>query len=256
MRAHLFPQETLKKCTTHAYRTWHLVNADQQIVGRLAKQIARVLMGKNRLHTKLRDHIRDGDMVVVVNCERVEFLHRKWRQKIYRTHSGYAGGLKEQTALQMLQNNPKKILFNAVKGMLPNNGHRPNLLSRLKLYVGPEHPHNAQLNDVQIQEPEENVVTIPMLPETTQGWFDYYRAIGDPGLREGFGRDRPKTQFMSDVLRVAEKTGKSAEDVLKEEKQKRDDLKRPGAHHYKMDVDVPEEITGGAKNAVDWKQKK
>ena len=123
-------------------RGWHLVDAKDQVVGRLASRIAMVLMGKDKpAYTAFLD---TGDFVVVVNAERVKLTGNKWDDKVYYSHSGYPGGLKEVTATRMRDEHPERILTFAVKGMLPKNKLASRMLKRLKVYAGPEHPHQAQ----------------------------------------------------------------------------------------------------------------
>lgn len=125
--------------TGHA---WWLVDADGEILGRLAARIATILMGKHKpVYTP---HVDTGDFVVVVNAARIRVTGRKMQQKIYRKYSGYLGGLKERTLAQMLQANPANVIRLAVRRMLPKNRLGRGALEKLKVYPGPEHPHQAQ----------------------------------------------------------------------------------------------------------------
>jgi large subunit ribosomal protein L13 len=129
----------------HLQRCWHLVDAKDQTVGRLASQIAAILRGKHK--PTFLPNKDMGDVVIVVNAEKVQFTGKKWKDKLYRWHTGYPGGLKERPAEQMLQRNPKLILEKAVHGMLMHRGplrHR-FIEPRLRIYEGPNHPHTAQL---------------------------------------------------------------------------------------------------------------
>ena len=136
----------MKKTTMRAARpnqqTWHLADGDGQVVGRLASRIAVLLMGKHR--PEYTPHIHNGDYVVVVNCEKVVFTGNKWRDKMYRHHSGYIGGLKENSAAKVLRLHPDRIIRLAVKRMLPKTKLGELMLKKLKIYTGPEHPHQAQ----------------------------------------------------------------------------------------------------------------
>ncbi|MEJ5299362.1 MAG: 50S ribosomal protein L13 [Thermodesulforhabdaceae bacterium] len=123
-------------------RRWILVDATGQVLGRLASQIAVRLRGKH-LPT-FTPHVDNGDFVVVINAEKIRLTGKKWDQKIYRRHSGYMGGLKETTARKMLQEHPERLIYYAVKGMLPKNRLGRKLLKKLKIYVGSKHPHEAQ----------------------------------------------------------------------------------------------------------------
>jgi len=136
-----FPGQSLQRC-------WHLVDANKQTVGRLASQIATILRGKHK--PTFKPHQDMGDVVVVINAEKVHFSGNKWKKKLYRWHTGYPGGLKERTAEAMLERRPTEILRRAVKGMLLSKGKRLRhgyIEPRLKIYEGPTHPHTAQLPD-------------------------------------------------------------------------------------------------------------
>ena len=123
-------------------RKWFLVDANDQVLGRLASEIAFVLMGKGK--PTYTDFLDTGDFVVVVNAEKVKMTGKKWDDKVYYSHSGYPGGLKEVTAKRMLEKHPERIVQFAVKGMLPKNKLGRRMLKRLKVYSGSEHPHAAQ----------------------------------------------------------------------------------------------------------------
>jgi large subunit ribosomal protein L13 len=121
---------------------WVVVDAANQVVGRMASQIAMRLMGKHR--PDYTPSFDCGDGVVVVNCEKVVFTGAKWDRKVYRRHSGYIGGLKELTARKVLSSHPDRILYMAVKRMLPKGKLGEKMIKKLKIYSGPEHPHTAQ----------------------------------------------------------------------------------------------------------------
>ena len=123
-------------------RNWYLIDAEGQTLGRLATEIARLLRGKNK--TQYTPHVDTGDFVVVVNAERVVVTGRKAEQKLYRRHSGYPGGLRETGYEVMLGRKPTEILRKAVRGMMPKTRLGRQQLRKLKIYAGPEHPHEAQ----------------------------------------------------------------------------------------------------------------
>ncbi len=123
-------------------RDWYEVDATGKTVGRLATEIARVLIGKHKPSFSL--HVDVGDFVIVTNADKVEFKGKKWQQKRYYRHSGYPGGLRETTAEEMRDTFPERILRAAVRGMLPKNRLRDRRLKRLKLYAAEAHPHTAQ----------------------------------------------------------------------------------------------------------------
>jgi large subunit ribosomal protein L13 len=120
---------------------WWLFDADGAIVGRLAAEIATLLMGKHR--PTYTPHIDTGDFVIVVNAEKIQFTGKKWEQKRYTWYSGYPG-LKSESAGDRLARRPELILIEAVRRMLPKNKLATKMLSKLKVYAGSEHPHQAQ----------------------------------------------------------------------------------------------------------------
>jgi len=121
---------------------WFVVDATDQVVGRLAVQIANIIRGKHR--PEYTPHCDTGDFVVVINAEKVKFTGRKWEQKSYQTFSGYAGGQKIIPASEMLERKPEEILNLAVKRMVPRNRLGRQQMTKLKIYAGPAHPHQAQ----------------------------------------------------------------------------------------------------------------
>ncbi len=123
-------------------RQWLLVDAKGKVVGRLASQIATILMGKNK--PTYTPHVDTGDFVVVVNAEKVQFTGKKWDQKLYYRHSNHPGGLKFRTAREVRERKPEEILRHAVRGMLPKNHLGRRMLKKLKIYAGDNHPHAAQ----------------------------------------------------------------------------------------------------------------
>lgn len=137
---------------TEVQPRWHLINAEGQVLGRLATRIARILQGKDK--TIYTPHIVTGDFVVVINAAKVNVTGKKMRQKIYYFHSGYPGGLREFTLEQMLQRDPERVIKLAVQRMLPKSSLGRKMLSRLKVYAGPEHPHQAQLAGFPAETPQ------------------------------------------------------------------------------------------------------
>jgi len=123
-------------------RQWVMVDAEDMVLGRLASQIAHVLRGKNK--PTFTPHVDTGDFVVVVNAEKIRLTGNKLDDKIYYRHSGYPGGIKSMTAREMLEKKPDQVILKAVRGMLPKNRLGRQMLNKLKVYVGPDHPHQAQ----------------------------------------------------------------------------------------------------------------
>ena len=122
-------------------RRWYVVDGEDRIVGRLARDIAVILMGKNK--PTYTPHVDTGDFVIVVNAEKVHFTGQKWDQRTYAWYTGYPGQ-KTETARTRLEKRPTLILREAVRRMLPKNKLGRQMLDKLKLYVGPDHPHQAQ----------------------------------------------------------------------------------------------------------------
>ena len=123
-------------------RKWHVIDAGDKTLGRLASEIARILRGKNK--PQYTPHIDTGDFVVVINADRVKVSGRKAEQKLYRRHTGYPGGLRETSYEQMMDRKPTEILRKAVWGMIPKTRLGRRQFKKLKIYAGPEHPHEAQ----------------------------------------------------------------------------------------------------------------
>ena len=123
-------------------RDWYLVDAQDIVLGRLATQIAGVLRGKNK--AIFTPSVDTGDFVIVVNAEKIALTGRKLDDKIYYSHTGFPGGLKEITAGKLLEKKPEDIIRKAVKGMLPKNKLARHMLKKLKVYAGASHPHDAQ----------------------------------------------------------------------------------------------------------------
>jgi large subunit ribosomal protein L13 len=123
-------------------KKWYLIDAKEKVLGRIATEIATILRGKNK--PIFTPHVDTGDYVVVVNADKVILTGNKMAKKTYYHHSGYVGGLKETTAKKMLEKKPENIIKFAVKGMLPKNSLGRRQLRKLKIYAGPEYPHQAQ----------------------------------------------------------------------------------------------------------------
>ncbi len=123
-------------------RKWWVIDAEGKILGRLATEIAKLLRGKHKPY--FTPFLDVGDFVIVVNAEKVKVTGKKLDQKLYRYHSGYIGNLREFTLREMLQRHPEKVIEEAVWGMLPKNKLGRKLFRKLKVYRGPDHPHQAQ----------------------------------------------------------------------------------------------------------------
>jgi large subunit ribosomal protein L13 len=123
-------------------RQWHVIDAEGQVLGRVASDAARLLQGKHK--AVYTPHIDTGDHVVIVNASKVRLTGRKEEQKLYRYHSGYEGGLREERAKIVRQKDPIRMVEEAVRGMLPKTKLGEAMWRKLKVYAGPEHPHKAQ----------------------------------------------------------------------------------------------------------------
>lgn len=134
-KTYLPPQDTIE-------RNWYVVDAENQRLGRLASEIAMVLRGKNK--PTYTPHLDTGDFVIVINAEKISVTGKKASQKLYRRHSGRPGGMKTETFTQLQARLPERIIEQAVKGMLPKNSLGRQLFTKLKVYAGTDHPHQAQ----------------------------------------------------------------------------------------------------------------
>ncbi|NET59080.1 MAG: 50S ribosomal protein L13 [Symploca sp. SIO2E6] len=134
-KSYLPPQQSLEK-------NWYLVDAADMRLGRLASEIAMVLRGKNK--PTYTPHMDTGDFVIVINAEKVVVTGKKRDQKLYRRHSGRPGGMKTETFAKLQARIPERIIEQAVKGMLPKNSLGRKLFTKLKVYAGDSHPHQAQ----------------------------------------------------------------------------------------------------------------
>ena len=123
-------------------RRWLVIDADGAILGRMATEIATLLRGKHK--PIWAPHVDVGDHVIVVNASKLAISQKKGTDKLYHRHSGYPGGLRSRTLGQMLERRPEEVIRKAVKGMLPRNRLARQQLRKLKVYAGPEHPHQAQ----------------------------------------------------------------------------------------------------------------
>ena len=133
---------TYQQTTAQTQHAWYVVDASGERLGKLAVRIARALSGKHK--STWTPHIDDGDHVIVVNAEKVELGGKKWTQKLYYRHSNYPGGLRVQSAREIAEKHPERLIEKAVRGMLATNRMRDAQLRRLSVYVGGAHPHEAQ----------------------------------------------------------------------------------------------------------------
>lgn len=132
----------LSRETALAARRWFVIDARDQVLGRVASEAAKLLRGKTK--PSFTPHVDCGDFVVIVNAEQVKLTGGKDKTKVYFRHSGYPGGIREQTAEKMRATRPERLLRLAVTGMLPKNRLGRRLATKLKIYIGPQHPHAAQ----------------------------------------------------------------------------------------------------------------
>lgn len=140
----------MKRMTTYSLKKdeiekrWHVVNAEGQTLGRLATHVAHLIRGKHK--PSFTPHLDMGDNVIVINAAKIKVTGSKMDDKIYYRHTGYLGGLKERPLREMLEKHPDRVIEMAVWGMLPKNKLGRKILKHLKVYAGPEHPHEAQVN--------------------------------------------------------------------------------------------------------------
>lgn len=123
-------------------REWLLVDATDMTLGRLASSVAQILRGKNK--PTYTPHVDTGDFVVVINCDKIKVTGAKVTDKVYSHHTGHPGGLRQETFQEAMEKHPERVIMHAVKGMLPHNKLGSKMLTKLKVYAGPEHPHAAQ----------------------------------------------------------------------------------------------------------------
>jgi large subunit ribosomal protein L13 len=134
--------KTFSPTPEHISHDWFVVDAENQVLGRLAAQIAHRLRGKHK--PTYAPHMDNGDFIVVVNCEKIKVTGAKLEKKIYYSHSGYVGGLHEIALGKLMQDKPTEAVMRAVRGMLPKTPLGRAMLKKLKVYAGPAHPHAAQ----------------------------------------------------------------------------------------------------------------
>lgn len=125
-----------------ADRKWYVVDATDQVLGRMAAQVARVIRGKNK--AVFTPNMDTGDFVIIINADKVKMTGKRELQKTYFSHSGYPGGVKIRSYAEMMAKNPEAIIHKAVRGMLPKNRLGKQLVKKLKVYTGDKHPHSAQ----------------------------------------------------------------------------------------------------------------
>lgn len=135
-------QKTYSAKPGEVERKWFVVDLENQVLGRAASEIAKILRGKHK--PQFTPHIDTGDFVIAVNVEKVKLTGNKLTGKKYFRHSGYIGNLKSVTAQELMESKPDRVLLSAVRGMLPKNTLGRAQLKKLKIYAGPEHPHEAQ----------------------------------------------------------------------------------------------------------------
>jgi len=138
----LTTQKTYRPKAKEIKQQWHLVNLEGQTLGRAATKIADILRGKHK--ATYTPNMDTGDFVVAINAEKITLTGKKWDDKTYHRHSGYPGGLKSQSAKALKERHPDALLIKAVKGMLPKNFLSAQLIKKLKVYAGSQHPHLAQ----------------------------------------------------------------------------------------------------------------
>ncbi len=126
-------------------RDWHLIDAKGQSLGRVASEIAKILMGKNK--ATYSPHMDSGDYVVIVNAEKVVLTGKKPEQKLYRSHSGYPGGFKEISFKKMSAEHPERVIQHAVDGMLPENRLKKDRMGRLKIIIGEKNPYEGKITN-------------------------------------------------------------------------------------------------------------
>ncbi len=133
-------------------RQWHVIDASDKVLGRLATQVAGLLMGKHK--PIFSRHLDTGDFVVVINADKVGVTGNKAKLKLYYRHSGYPGGLKSISLEKMMQTHPTRVIEHAVKGMLPHNRLEAKMMKRLRVYAGDTHPYRGQIKATSVKAEE------------------------------------------------------------------------------------------------------
>lgn len=139
-------QKTFSLKPAESEKKWFVIDAENLVLGRLATEVADLLRGKNK--PQYTPHIDSGDFVIITNCDKVKLTGRKLDQKTYFRHTGYIGGIKSRTAREQLERHPELLIYEAVKGMLPKNTLGRKQLTKLKVFVGIDHRHEAQKPEV------------------------------------------------------------------------------------------------------------
>jgi large subunit ribosomal protein L13 len=134
---------TFQPKPTDIQRAWHVVDADGVVLGRLATEVASLLRGKHK--AIWAPHVDTGDHVIVVNASKLDIAGRKAAQKRYYRHSGYPGGIREETLEHLFARDPEQVVMRAIRGMLPKGPLGRQMITKLRVYAGPSHPHAAQL---------------------------------------------------------------------------------------------------------------
>ncbi len=142
----MYTQKSFVLKPQDAQKKWYVIDATDKIVGRLATEVADLLRGKNS--PQFTPNTDSGDFVVIVNAEKIKFTGNKLDKKIYHWHTNHIGGIKQRTAREQLTKRPDLIIMNAVKGMLPKNTLGRKQLTKLKVFAGPTHEHDAQKPEV------------------------------------------------------------------------------------------------------------
>ena len=134
--------ETYNQTINDLKHDWFIVDADDKVLGRLAAKVSHILMGKHKPNFVY--HMDNGDFVIIINADKIKITGNKAESKIYYRHTGYPGGIKSTNLKSMMASKPERVIEIAVKGMLPKNKLGRKLFTKLKVYAGPEHPHQAQ----------------------------------------------------------------------------------------------------------------
>jgi large subunit ribosomal protein L13 len=128
---------------THALeRKWYIIDATDLVLGRFSTKVADILRGKNQAYFNPAHD--NGDHVIIINADKIKLTGRKWDQKTYYSHSRFPGGLKEEVAKKLVIRKPEKLVYDSIAGMIPRTRIKKDILSKLKIYAGSEHPHTAQ----------------------------------------------------------------------------------------------------------------
>jgi large subunit ribosomal protein L13 len=230
---------------------WQVLNASGQVLGRLATQVATFLMGKHK--PSYVPHMLTGDFVVVINAKEIKITGLKAEQKIYKRHSQYPGNLKEIPYSRMQERQPERIIELAVKGMLPKNKLGRQMLRRLKVYAGAEHPHEAQILGSERREAREEAVAVKAEAAAVEA-AKIAKAAKKPAAKKAAAPKAEAAAVATEVVETAEatpaKTAAAKKTTAKKPAAKKATAKKPAAKKPAAKKPAAKKVTAAKKPAA------